>query len=163
VLLWPVGVLTGGDDDEPTRASSDGGQAGAPISTESQGQAIIARQQGRTQILVQATGLEPSTQNTAYQVFLANSERDRRSLGATVTDQQGALQAGAELPADYRDYRFIDLTAVTVRGQGQNQSFENGPVVLRGLLELRDRPVTRGSGSNRVTLLGDIRMLPLPD
>jgi hypothetical protein len=163
VLLWPGGVLTGGDDDEPTRASTDSGQDGGPISTQTQGQAIIARQQGGTQILVQATGLEPSTRNSAYQVFLANSEQDRRSLGATVTDQQGTLQAGAELPADFRDYRFVDLAAVTVRGQGQNQSFENGPVVLRGLLELRDRPITRGSGSNRVTVLGDIRMQPLPE
>jgi hypothetical protein len=169
VLVWPGKVLTGGDDDEPTQASSGtdgqqaGGQNGGPISTRTQGTAIVAEQQGKTQILVTATGLEPSTQNTAYQVWLYNSDQDRKSLGATVTDQQGNLQAGAELPADYRDYRFVDLTSVTVRGQGQNQSFENGPSVLRGLLELRDNPVTRGSGKNRVTLLGDIRMLPLPE
>jgi hypothetical protein len=167
VLLWPVGLLTG-DDDEPSQASSGTGQQagngdGGPISTRMQGQAIIARQQGATQILVQATGLEPSTRNTAYQVFLANSEQDRRSLGATVTDQQGTFQAGAELPANFRDYEFIDLASVTVRGQGQNQRFEEGPTVLRGLLELRDRPVTRGTGNQRVTLLGEIRMLPLPE
>ncbi|MGH2716889.1 MAG: hypothetical protein ACRDM7_23965, partial [Thermoleophilaceae bacterium] len=167
LLLWPIGLLTGGDDDEPSRASSGteqtGGGDGGPISTRTQGQAIIARQQGATQILVTATGLEPSTQNTAYQVYLANSEKDRRSLGATVTDQQGNLQAGAELPANFEDYEFIDLAAVTVRGEGQNQRFEDGPTVLRGIVELRDKPVTRGSGNRRVTLLGEIRMLPLPD
>jgi Sigma-70, region 4 len=166
LLLWPVGLLTGDDDDEPSQASSgtqqNGGDGGA-IPTRTQGQAIIARQRGATQILVTATGLEPSTQNSAYQVFLANSERDRRSLGATVTDQQGNLQAGAELPANFEDYEFVDLAAVTVRGQGQNQSFEDGPTVLRGLMELRDRPVSRGTGNNRITLLGDIRMLPLPE
>jgi hypothetical protein len=166
LLLWPVGLLTGGDDDEPSQASSGSNgqqQGGGSISTRTQGTAIIARQQGKTQMLVTAQGLEPSTQRTAYQVWLYNSDDDRKSLGATVTDQQGNLQAGAELPANYQDYRFIDLTSVTVKGQGQNQSFENGASVLRGLLELRDRPVTRGSGANRVTLLGDIRMLPLPE
>jgi Sigma-70, region 4 len=168
LLVWPVGLLTGDDDDEPSQASAGPQQAGGdgdggPISTQMQGQAIIARQQGATQILVRASGLEPSTQNTAYQVYLANSEEDRRSLGATVTDQQGNLQAGAELPANFEDYEFIDLASVTVEGQGRNQRFVDGPTVLRGLLELRENPVTRGSGNRRITLLGEIRMLPLPD
>lgn len=165
LILWPVGLLTGGDDDEPSQASagSTGQRADGGISTRTQGTAVIARRQGKTQMLVTAQGLEPSTQRTAYQVWLYNSDEDRKSLGATVTDPQGNLQAGAELPANYQDYRFIDLTSVTVKGQGQNQSFENGPSVLRGLLELRDKPVTRGTGRNRVTLLGDIRMLPLPE
>ena len=166
VLLWPVGLLTGGDDEEPSQASADPQQQagdGDPISTQMQGQAIVARQQGATQVLVTATGLEPSTQNTAYQVYLSNSEDDRRSLGATVTDQQGNLQAGARLPENFEDYEFIDLAAVTVRGRGENQRFEDGPTVLRGLIELRDRPITRGTGQNQITLLGEIRMLPLPD
>ncbi len=172
VLVWPGGVLTGGDDDdEPSQASTGSQQEqeqggagdGGPIATGIQGQAIVLRRQGSTQVLVTATGLEPSTRNTAYQVFLANSEQDRRSLGATATDQQGNLQAGAELPANFEDYEFIDLTSVTVRGQGQDQSFKDGPTVLRGLIELRDNPVSRGSGNQRITLLGDIRMLPLPD
>lgn len=169
VLVWPGGVLTGGgDDDEPSQASTGSGQQagagdGGPIATGTQGQAIVLRRQGATQVLVTATGLEPSTRNTAYQVFLSNSEDDRRSLGATATDQQGNLQAGAELPANFRDYEFIDLASVTVRGRGQNQRFEDGPTVLRGLIELRDRPVSRGQGNQRITLLGDIRMLPLPD
>jgi hypothetical protein len=167
VLLWPIGVLTGGDDDEPSEASAGSqnqpqqgqGGDGGQISTATQGQAIIARQEGATQILVTASGLEPSTRNTAYQVYLANSEADRRSLGATVTDQQGNLQAGAPLPRNFEDYEFIDLASVTVRGRGQDQRFEDGPTVLRGLLELRDRPVTR----NGITLLGEIRLRPLPD
>jgi sigma-70-like protein len=171
LLVWPVGLLTGDDDDEPSQASAgsqqggDGGNGGdgGPISTQTQGQAIIARQQGANQVLVTATGLEPSTQNTAYQVYLANSETDRRSLGATVTDQQGNLQAGARLPENFQDYEFIDLASVTVSGRGRNQRFEDGPTVLRGLLELRENPVTRGTGANRITLLGEIRMLPLPD
>jgi hypothetical protein len=166
VLVWPIGVLTGGDDDADSRASSNGaegagGQAGG-VSARRQGQAIIARQGGKNQMLVSATGLKPSSRRSAYQVWLYNSAEDRRSLGATVTDQQGNLQSGTQLPAGYRRYRFIDLTSVTVSGQGQSQRFEPGPSVLRGLLELRDKPVTRGAGQNRVTLLADIRLLPLP-
>ncbi len=168
VLVWPIGLLTGDDDEEPSQASTgsqqeQGGEEGGPIATGMQGQAIVLRRQGSTQVLVTATGLEPSTRNTAYQVFLANSEQDRRSLGASATDQQGNLQAGAQLPANFEDYEFIDLASVTVRGEGQNQRFEDGPTVLRGLVELRDKPVSRGSGNQRITLLGDIRMLPLPD
>jgi hypothetical protein len=167
VLVWPIGVLTGDDDEGGSRADSgsDAAQAGegAGIPTRGEGQALIARQGGKTQILVTATGLEPSTQNTAYQVWLYNSKQDRKSLGATVTDQQGNLQAGADLPANFRDYKLIDLTSVTVEGQGQNQSFENGPSVLRGLLKLRDRPVTAGAGNKRVSLLAQIEMLPLPE
>jgi Sigma-70, region 4 len=167
VLLWPIGVLTGGDDDEPSEASAGSqnqpqqgqGGDGASIPTGTQGQAIVARQEGATQILVTATGLEPSTQNTAYQVYLANSEEDRRSLGATVTDQQGNLQAGAPLPRNFEDYEFVDLASVTVRGRGQNQRFEEGPTVLRGILELNDRPRTR----NGITLLGQVQLSPLPD
>jgi hypothetical protein len=165
VLLWPIGVLTGDDDSggSSTQAASSSGQDGGSIPTGRQGQAIVARQQGKTQILVQAAGLKPSTQNSAYQVWLANSDQDRKSLGATVTDAQGNLQAGAQLPANFRDYKFIDLTSVTVEGTGKNQRFAEGPVVLRGLLELRDKPITRGTGNARVTLLGEIRMQPLPE
>jgi hypothetical protein len=175
VLLWPIGVLTG-DDDEGSQASSgstsgeqaaagDGQQAtgDGQIPTQTQGSAFITRRGNATQMVVQATGLEPSTQDTAYQVWLYNSNEDRRSLGATATDQQGNLQAGAALPANYEDFKFVDLTSVTVQGQGNNQSFKTGPSALRGLLELRDKPVTRGQGKTRITLLGEIRLLPLPE
>jgi hypothetical protein len=162
LLVWPFGLLTGGDDEEPSQASSGPQQqAGeeSPIPTEMEGQAILARQQGQNQLLVTATGLEPSTQNTAYQVYLSNGERDRRSLGAAVTDQQGNLSGGGPLPRNFRDYEFIDLTSVTVVGQGRNQRFEDGPVVLRGLLEVRDNPITRRG----ITLLGEIPLRPLPE
>jgi len=162
VLVWPVGVLTGGDDDEPAaqqagnRAAGDqGGAAG------SRGQAIIASQggqSGRPQIIVTASGLPPSTQRSAYQVWLYNDEQDRKSIGAQVTDAKGTLQAGGPLPSDYRDYRFIDVTEVAVNGE----TLRTGDSVLRGLLELRDKPVTRGTGKNRITLLADIQLLPLP-
>jgi Anti-sigma-K factor rskA/Sigma-70, region 4 len=167
VLVWPGGVLTGGDDGEDQAGSGNasGQQAaagdGEEVPVETQGQAIIAQQGGKTQLVVTATGLEPSTQQSAYQVWLYNSAGDRKSLGATVTDQQGSLQSGGELPADYRKYRFIDVTSVAAKA-GNQQSFETGPSIMRGLLELRDKPVTRGEGKQKVTLLAEIPLRPLP-
>jgi hypothetical protein len=167
ILVWPVGVLTGGDDDEQPASSENASQPqqgnarNGAATAQTQGQAIIADQGGKTQLVVTATGLDPSTEQTAYQVWLYNSPEDRRSLGATVTDQQGNLQSGTQLPAGYRKYRFIDVTSVSVQGGGR-QNFKTGPSVLRGLLELRDRPVTRGTGNQRITLLADIRLLRLP-
>jgi len=168
ILVWPGGVLTGGDDGAGGAASGSnasgsqaaGGQA-ATIPGQRQGQAIIAEQGGKIQIIVTATGLDPSTPRTAYQVWLYNSEQDRKSLGATVTDQQGSLQSGTQLPADYRKYSFIDVTSVSVQGSNR-QSFQTGPSVLRGLLELRAKPVTRGKGEQRISVLADIRLRPLP-
>jgi hypothetical protein len=161
LLVWPVGLLTGsGDDkaagkDEPAAANTG---TAANIAVETRGQAIIAEQDGKPQLLVTATKLPPSGQNAAYQVWLYNSEKDRKSLGAQVTDAQGNLQAGAVLPSGYRDYKFVDVTSATVDGQ----SLRTGSSVLRGLLELRDKPVTRGAGKKKVTLLGQIELLPLP-
>ena len=168
ILVWPGAVLTGGDDGEGGAASgsnASGSQgAGAQPATipgGRQGQAIIAEQGGKTQIIVTATGLEPSTPRTAYQVWLYNSDQDRKSLGATVTNQQGSLQSGTQLPADYRKYSFIDVTSVSVQGSNR-QSFRTGPSVLRGLLELREKPVTRGKGERKISVLADVRLRPLP-
>jgi hypothetical protein len=159
VLVWPVGVLKGGDD-----GGEESQAAGAPagdqqgVSARSKGQAIIARQTGRPQIIVTAQGLTPSTQRSAYQVWLYNSQQDRKSVGAQVADAQGNLQAGGPLPSDYRRYGFIDVTEVAVNGN----SFRTGQSVLRGQLKLRDKPVTRGTGKSRITLLADIQLLRLP-
>ena len=168
ILVWPGAVLTGGDDGEGGAASGsnasgsqDAGGQPATIPGGRQGQAIIAEQGGKTQIIVTATGLEPSTARTAYQVWLYNSDQDRRSLGATVTNQQGSLQSGTQLPADYRKYSFIDVTSVSVQGSNR-QNFRTGPSVLRGLLELREKPVTRGKGERKISVLADVRLRPLP-
>jgi hypothetical protein len=161
VLLWPIGLLTG-DDDNGGRAAS-GDAADSPISTDRQGSAVIAKQRGETQILVQATGLKPSTDSSAYQVWLYDSETRRKSLGATATDAQGNLQVIGKLPAGYENWRYIDVTSVDVTGQGNNQELVDGPSVLRGLLELAEKPVETGTGKNRATVLAQIALRPLPD
>ena len=158
VLLWPIGLLTGNDDDGGGSAS----KASTPISTKQQGSAIIAEQKGKTQILVQARGLAPSTQTTAYQVWLYDSNSKRKSLGATATDKKGNLQVIGGLPADYKDWKYVDVTTVNISGQGKDRKVETGPSVLRGLLELASQPVQTGSGQNKATVLANIALLPLP-
>jgi hypothetical protein len=164
VLVWPVGVLTGGDD------SNDGGSnananananTSSPTNNKTQGAAVIAQQNGKTQILVQATGLEPSTQTSAYQVWLYDSPSKRKSLGATATDTSGNLQVVGTLPADYKDWKYIDVTSVTITGSGNSRNVKNGPSVLRGTLKLADKPVQTGTGKNKATVLAQISLQPL--
>jgi hypothetical protein len=160
VLLWPIGLLTG--DDNGGNPDS-GAQASSPISTKARGSAIIAESKGKTQILVQAQGLKPSTQTNAYQVWLYDSNSKRKSLGATATDKQGNLQVIGNLPAGYKDWNYVDVTTVKVTGQGSSQKVETGPSVLRGLLEMANKPIQTGTGQNRATVLANITLLPLPD
>lgn len=163
VLVWPVGLLTGDDDDggsssaEPASAQTGGNQT--PVNAQTRGQAIIAEQQGKPIVLISAVGLQPSPKNTAYQVWLYNSESDRKSLGAQVTDDQGNFGVSQALPADYKNFKFIDMTLSSVKGK----QVETGDSVLRGLLKLRDKPITRGTGKNKATLLGQVDLLPLPN
>jgi hypothetical protein len=161
VLLWPIGLLTGDDDDgggSGSQAASD-----SPISTKRQGSALIAESQGKTQILVQAQGLEPSTQTDAYQVWLYDSESKRKSLGAATTDQQGNLQVVGDLPAGYKSWNYIDVTTVKVTGQGNDRQVKTGTSVLRGLLELAKEPIETGTGQNKATVLANIPLRPLPN
>ena len=161
VLVWPIGVLTGGDDDKGGGSTANA-NANAPINKKRQGAAVIARQNGKTQILVQAAGLKPSTQNSAYQVWLFDSPSNRKSLGATATDTAGNLQVVGTLPADYQNWKYIDVTSVTITGTGNDRKVENGPSVLRGTLKLADKPVQTGTGKNKATVLAQISLLPLP-
>jgi hypothetical protein len=160
VLVWPVGLLTGDDDGGGSpQASSNQNAGNQPVNTKMQGQAIIAEQNGKPIILISAAGLEPSPKNTAYQVWLFNSESDRKSLGAQVTDQQGNFGVSQALPADYKNYKFIDMTLSSVKGE----QVDTGASVLRGLLKLRNKPITRGTGKNKATLVGQVELLPLPE
>jgi hypothetical protein len=160
VLLWPVGLLTGDDDGDKAGKQT---ASNSPISTKRQGAAIIAKSKGKTQLLVQAQGLKPSSQTTAYQVWLYNSASSRKSLGATTTDKQGNLQVIGDLPAGYTEWKYIDVTSVTVTGEGQDQQVKTGASVLRGLLELANEPIETGTGKNKATVLANIPLLPLPN
>jgi hypothetical protein len=137
VLVWPIGLLTG-DDDEPSSGASADNQPAAQTGNQNQqaatgapaGIAIVVDQGGKTQLLVQAARLAPSGQNEGYYVWLYNSPNDARSLGGQVTDEQGSYQAIGAFPADYAKYKYIDVTRQPV-GNDPNVK-HNGQSVLRG-------------------------------
>jgi Anti-sigma-K factor rskA len=146
VLLWPIGVLTGGDDDSGGTASNNDAQPAAQTTTE-QGQpaadgpagvAVVVDRNGKKQLLVQAAQLAPSGQNEGYYVWLYNSQGDSKSLGGQVTDEQGNYQAIGALPADFQDYRFIDVTRQRI-GSDPNIK-HSGESVLRGRMPELQQP-----------------------
>jgi hypothetical protein len=136
LLVWPVGLLTGDDEDtssadtaEPA-AQGTGGEGQQAADGQPAGIAIVVEQDGKKQLLVQAARLAPSGQSEGYYVWLYNSQGDAKSLGGQVTDQQGNYQAIGDLPADFRDFRSIDVTRQRI-GNDENIK-HSGESVLRG-------------------------------
>jgi hypothetical protein len=161
VLIWPVGLLTG-DDDEP--ASADNAEPAAQNAANGQSQpagdgpagiAIVVEQGGKKQLLVQAARLSPSGQREGYYVWLYNSPGESKSLGGQVTDQQGGYQAIGDLPADFRDYRFIDVTRQRIAG-GANIK-HSGESVLRGPMPKLRKAQAQG---NQPAALGQTVLRP---
>jgi hypothetical protein len=161
VLVWPVGVLTGGDDESEPAASDQAGAA-AQNAGNGQGQAaggapagiaIIVEQKGKRQLLVQAANLKPSQEREAYEVWLYNSRGEARSLGGQVTDRQGTYQAVGDLPADFADYRFIDVS----REPLDQDRGHSGQSALRGRVPKLRRVEAQG---NQTAVLGQSVLKP---
>ena len=159
VLVWPVGVLTGGDGN----GGDETGQAGAPGTDASgnatpAGIAVVADRDGDRQGIVQAAGLEPSAQREAYEVWLYNSPSDARSLGAQVTDSEGSYQGAGPLPDDFENYQFIDVSREPINDDGEH----SGESVLRGRLgNLREAPADASEGE--AVILGRAVLAPPED
>jgi Anti-sigma-K factor rskA len=147
-------VLTGNGGDG---GSGSSGQAAAPASAGSgspAGAAVVLGQGTQRAVQVQATGLEPSTAQFAYQFWLYDSQGKARSLGAQVTDKNGTLQAVGTLPAGFEKYRYFDLSREPITGPKGH----SGVSVLRG----RIPPLTKPGASNKVTRLGQVVLSPPP-
>jgi hypothetical protein len=161
VLVWPVGVLMGDEDEpEPVADRAAGGSAGSGQNTSEQGSgapagiAIVVEQNGRRQLLVQAARLEPSGQREAYEVWLYNNRGDAKTLGGQVTDQQGNYQAIGNLPTDFKDYRFIDVSLEPL----DQQRGHSGESVLRGRMpKLRK---AQNQNGRRANVLGQSVLAP---
>ncbi|MEA2366451.1 MAG: hypothetical protein QOI32_1963 [Thermoleophilaceae bacterium] len=133
VLVWPVGLLTGGDDGSNSSAGSEPTKpaaANTAASGQPAGIAIVVDRSGKKQLLVQAARLSPSGQSEGYYVWLYNSPSDAKSLGGQITDQSGNYQAIGALPSDFQKYKFIDVTRQAV-GKDPNVK-HSGQSVLRG-------------------------------
>jgi hypothetical protein len=162
VLVFPIGLLTGDDDDDGggggNAAASQPQLVGSPIllrprqGEKGAGTAAIAEQEGKRILIVQATGLEPSTQSqdrqnpgTAYEVWLYNSPKDAKSIGAQVTDTQGNYQGAGPLPADFDRYKFLDVS----RERIDENTAHSGDSVLRGRVAdfAKPPPTSTGGGT----------------
>ena len=159
VLVWPVGLLTGDDDESSSSAGSppasqntnQGQQATA--TGQPAGIAIVVQRNGKKQLLVQAANLAPSGQSEGYYVWLYNSPDDAKSLGGQVTDQQGNYQALGAFPADYENYRYIDITRQQVGNDPNVQ--HSGESVLRGTM-----PKLKTSTSKKAAAIGQTVLKP---
>jgi hypothetical protein len=153
LLVWPVGLLTGGDD-------SDDGGAQAGNQTEIVGQvvlrptarggddagiAVVTRRNDKLELSLQAK-VTPTKQNQAYEVWLYNSPDDARSLGAQVTDDQGNFAGRADLPENYKSFRFLDISRETVN----RNAAHSGTSVLRARTSAI-RPPQQGDGAATTT------------
>jgi hypothetical protein len=156
VLLWPIGLVTGGGSDNSSKSAASKSQPA--VNKKIQGQAVIAEQNGKTQILVSAIGLKPSTQKQAYQVWLYNDQKNAKSLGFAAANKQGQLSGGATLPADYRSFKFIDISLEPV----DRNAAHSGNSVMRGVLQLLKKPIAQGSGKNRANVVASVQLQPLP-
>ena len=139
VVIWPIGALTGDDDDKSSGDTSSSGTQGqnqsqqnatGQTSGQPAGIAIVVQRNGKKQLLVQATSLTPSGQSEGYYVWLYNSPNDAKSLGGQVTDQNGNYQAIGPLPADFKSYKFIDVSRQQIANSGTVK--HSGESVLRG-------------------------------
>jgi len=148
VLLWPIGVLTGddgggGDDSADTTATAGtGNPAGA---------AVILGQGNQRAVQVQATGLDPSTRQFAYQFWLYDDKGNAKSLGAQVTDNKGNLAAIGVLPKGFEKYRYFDLSREELKGDAGH----SGESILRGAM-----PKLAQVKGNKVTRLGQVVLRP---
>jgi hypothetical protein len=158
VLLWPIGLLTGSNDDKSNASKTTANNAQARIlgqlvlrpvgntKSKNAGVAVIAERSGKRQLIVQAQ-LTPTKSRQAYEVWLYNSRTDAKSMGAQVTDQNGTFQGAGQLPSDFAKYRYIDVSLERV---DQNRA-HSADSVLRGRLDQLQAPQTNNQGTGTGT------------
>jgi hypothetical protein len=97
-----------------------------------QGVAYIL-QQGGQRVLAVTAKLPPLPANqrkAAYNVWLYNSPKDAASIGAQFTTAQGDYQGVGPLPANYKRFKYIDVSAQPFN----NKTGHSGNSFLRGAL-----------------------------
>jgi hypothetical protein len=136
-------VLSGGDDSssDSTGSTSTTAQAGLDILRQANlappggqprtrvGVAFVVRQSGRVGLGLQAQGLAPSTQRSAYALWLYNSPSNARFLGfvPTPVGQDGSLQNLSALEQGIDGFRELLLTRET-----RENPPRPGTIIMRG-------------------------------
>jgi Sigma-70, region 4 len=122
VVLLIAGVFGGGDDNKNgsgTNTTTTGGASTRLLSegvlrpvggAKGTGIAVVIAQGNARQLVIQATKLEPTDQQSAYEVWLYNSQSDAVALGAQFTDQQGNLQGRGPVPNNWDRFNYVVLS-----------------------------------------------------
>lgn len=158
VILLIAGVFSGGGGKKNTASTSTSTApaGGAPTKflrdgvlkgvngSQGTGIAVVLQQGQQVQLVVQATKLQPTDRQTAYEVWLYNSSSDAAPLGAQFTDQQGNLQGRGGVPANWQNFKYVVLSREKV---GSNPKTPSG-LVLRARLAV---PATGTTGATGAT------------
>jgi anti-sigma-K factor RskA/sigma-70-like protein len=125
VILLIAGVFGGGSDNKSNASGTGTGTTptgGAQTRLLSEGVlkpenggkgtgiAVVISQGDAKQLVIQATKLEPTDQQSAYEVWLYNSASDAVALGAQFTDQQGNLQGRGPVPGNWQRFKDVVLS-----------------------------------------------------
>jgi hypothetical protein len=116
-----------------------------------QGLAYIV-QQGKQRFLVVQAQVPPlpNTQKVAaYEVWLYNTNKDARSLGAQYTNAQGVLQGRAPLPADFAKFKAVDVSRELF--SDKNTAHGNASILRGTFASLKPVPQQQQGGSTTTT------------
>jgi hypothetical protein len=158
LLIFGATKLFGGDDAKksstasktPTTGATGPGQSQvtaqavlAPIGgTKGTGAALVYAS-GNQVLMVMRAKLPPTTAKNKYVLWLYNSEKQLVPLAADVTDKQGNFQGAAALPANWKNYRFVDVTLQPTSGKAVRH--QNS--VMRGPLTAPTQAATGATGT----------------
>lgn len=158
ILVWPVGLVAGGDDggddddkDEPRQARRPRAQVVGQLplqpveNARGSGGAFVAAR-GKTRQLIVRARLPATRKGQAYEVWLYNSDSDAQSLGAQITNREGLLEGLTTLPRNVDRYRFIDIS----REKVDRNARHSGISVLRGRLD-QIQPIPAGAQGGQAT------------
>ncbi|HEX6457485.1 MAG TPA: sigma factor-like helix-turn-helix DNA-binding protein [Thermoleophilaceae bacterium] len=157
-ILAIAGVFSGGggNDSGASTTAANGTTGGTPTKflkegvlraasgEQGTGIAVILQQGNQVQLVVQATKLQPTDRQTAYEVWLYNSSSDAAPLGAQFTDQQGNLQGRGSLPGNWQNFKYVVLSREKV---GTNPKSPSGIVLRATMTAVPTKGTTGGSGT----------------
>jgi hypothetical protein len=118
-----------------------------------QGNAFILNQGGKPVLAVQAKlpPLPSSQRKAAYNVWLFNTPKDAFSIGAQFTDAQGNYQGVKELPANYKRYKFVDISIQPFNNRTAHSGNSIMRAALANLQPVQQQPQQQSPGGTGTT------------
>ena len=114
----------GGGSDPATAVTLD------PLATEAaaSGEAVVVDAGAGGEVELDVSGLAPSDEGMAYELWLLNSPDDLVSLGTFTVPETGETSVNVPLPIEPTEFDFFDVSVEQVGGDGSH----SGQSVLRG-------------------------------